>query len=133
MSECAELCFNKNYVRICNFKRYDPSEYHDVEFNLAVCSNGFGGNAPCECCSDDLLRVAAELVEMYDFARNEVLLQDRLYKSFVKFELQRTGRIFASGKIFSEHCEQSLEFIFEADQTTLKPFAVQLGALFDEE
>jgi len=131
MDKCAELRFDENYVRVCDFKRYDPSAYHDVDFNLAVCSDGFGGVAPCECCSGDLVRAADELAEMYDFAREEVLLQDRLYRSCVKFELQRTGRVSVSGKIYGEHCDQSLEFVFEADQTVLKSFVAQLRALLN--
>ena len=96
MGKQAELRYEDNFIRIDRFVRYDPGAYHDAEFDLAVCSDGFGGIAPCECRSEELIQLADELAEMYDFARKEVLLQDRLYKSCVKFELQRTGRVSAS-------------------------------------
>ena len=133
MGKQAELRYEDNFIRIDRFVRYDPGAYHDAEFDLAVCSDGFGGIAPCECRSEELIQLADELAEMYDFARKEVLLQDRLYKSCVKFELQRTGRVSVSGKIYSHHCDQSLEFVFEADQTVLRSFAAQLRTLLKEE
>lgn len=133
MSECAELRFNEDYVRISNFIRYDPSAYYDVEFDLMVCSGRFSGVAPCACRFEDLMMVADDLDELYDFRRSEVYLQDRGYESCVKFELQRTGQLYISGVLYDEHRDQSLEFCFNTDQTVLRSFAAQLRSLLKEE
>ena len=60
---------------------------------------------------------------MYSFFRDEVSLNDIGIGSNILFELnKKTGQIELSGILYGIAAEQSMKFVFNADQTALKEF-----------
>ena len=89
-------------------------------------SGSFSGVAPCEYDIKEFQKFVQELLEMFDFKKQTVMLNDICYGSNVKFEADKTGHIEVSGKIFGEAMEHSLKFSFVTDQFVLKQFISEL-------
>ena len=67
-----------------------------------------------------------ELLEMYNFKKQIVMLNDICYGSTVNFEADKIGHIIVSGEIFGKAMEHSLKFSFMIDQSVLNKFISEL-------
>ena len=67
-----------------------------------------------------------ELLEMYNFKKQIVMLNDICYGSTVNFEADKIGHIIVSGEIFGKSMEHSLKFYFMIDQSVLNKFISEL-------
>lgn len=125
----AALIFENNYLKINNFTYHQKDIHYNTSFDLEVCSNSFCGIAPCEYDIEQFKAFISALHEMYDFQKQVVTLNDICYGSSVKFEADKTGHIVVEGRIFGEAMIHSLEFSFDADQTVLNRFILELQEL----
>ena len=122
----AKLIYGDNHLIINNFVYHQKDIYYNTSFDLEVRSGYFSGVAPCEYDMKEFRRFVQELLEMYNFKKQIVVLNDICYGSNVKFEADKTGHITVSGEIFGKAMEHSLKFSFVADQFVLKQFISQL-------
>ncbi len=118
----AKLMHEDNYLIINNFIYHQEDIYYNTLFNLEVRSGSFSGVGPCEYDIKEFRQFVQELLEMYDFKKQIVILNEICYGSTVKFEADKTGHITVSGEIFGEAMEHSLKFSFVTDQFVLKIF-----------
>lgn len=123
------LSFGDNSLTIKNFAHHRQDVYYNTAFDLEVCSGGFIGCAPCEYEISAFREFVDALSEMYDFKKQTVELWEIGYGSRVQFDMDQTGHMKISGKIFGEAMEHSMEFSFMADQTALKSFISGLQQL----
>ena len=122
----AKLIHENNFLIISNFTYHQEDIYYNTSFDLEVRSSSFSGVAPCEYDIKEFQKFVQELLEMYDFKKQIVILNDICYGSNVKFEADKTGHIDVSGEIFGEAMEHSLKFSFITDQFVLKQFVSEL-------
>ncbi len=122
----AKLIYENNFLIINNFTYHQEDIYYNNSFDLEVRSGSFSGVAPCEYDIKEFRKFVQELLEMYDFRKQIVILNDICYGSNVKFEADKTGYIEVSGEIFGEAMEHSLKFSFVTDQFVLKQFISEL-------
>jgi glutamate formiminotransferase len=122
----AKLIYEDNFLIITNFAYYQEDIYYNTSFNLEVRSGSFSGVAPCEYDIKEFRKFVQELLEMYNFQKQIVMLNDICYGSNVKFEADKTGHIEVSGEIFGEAMVHSLKFSFVTDQFVLKQFILEL-------
>lgn len=124
----AKLIYENNFLIINNFTYHqeDIDYNYNTSFDLEVRSGSFSGVAPCEYDIKEFRKFVQELLEMYDFKKQIVMLNDICYGSNVKFEADKTGHIEVSGEIFGEAMEHSLKFSFVTDQFVLKQFILEL-------
>ncbi len=122
----AKLIYGDNFLIINNFRYHQNDICYNTSFDLGVRSGFFGGLAPCEYDIKEFRKFVQDLLEMYDFKRQMVMLNDICYGSNVKFEADKTGHIEVSGEIFGKAMEHSLKFSFVVDQSVLKQFISEL-------
>lgn len=122
----AKLIYEDNFLIINNFTFHQDDIYYNTSFDLEVRSGSFSGVAPCEYDIKEFRKFVQELLEMYNFKKQIVMLNDIGYGSNVKFEADKTGHIEVSGEIFGEAMEHSLKFSFITDQFVLKQFISEL-------
>ncbi len=122
----AKLMYEDNYLIINNFVCHQKDIYYNTSFDLEVRSGSFSGVAPCEYHIKEFQKFVQELLEMYYFKKQVVMLNDICYGSNVKFEADKTGHIEVSGEIFGEAMKHSLKFSFVVDQSVLKQFISEL-------
>ena len=122
----AKLIHENNYLIINNFTYHQKDIYYNTSFDLEVRSGSFSGVAPYEYDIKEFRKFVQELLEMYDFKKQIVMLNDICYGSSVRFEADKTGHIGISGEIFGEAMEHSLKFSFVTDQFVLKQFILEL-------
>lgn len=122
----ARLMYEDNFLIISNFMYHQQDIYYNTSFDLEVRSGSFCGIAPCEYDIKEFRKFIQELLEMYDFNKQIVMLNDICYGSKVKFEINKTGHIEVSGEIFGKAMEHSLKFFFVVDQYVLKLFVLEL-------
>lgn len=127
----AKLIFEDNYLKIDNFVYHKEDIYYNTSFNLEVRSGAFCGVAPCEYDIKEFQKFVQDLLEMYDFKKQIVMLNDICYGSNVKFEADQIGHIEVSGEIFGEAMEHSLKFSFVVDQFVLNKFILELQKMID--
>lgn len=122
----AKLMYEDNYLIINNFIYHQKYICYNTSFDLEIHSSSFSGVAPCEYDIKEFRGFVQELLEMYEFKKQIVTLNDICYGSNVKFEADKTGHITVSGEIFGKAMEHSLKFSFVADQFVLKQFISEL-------
>lgn len=122
----AKLMYEDNYLMINNFIYHQQDIYYNTSFDLEIRSGSFSGVAPCEYDIKEFRKFVEELLEMYDFKKQIVTLNDICYGSSVKFEADKIGHINVSGEIFGEAMEHSLKFSFMIDQSVLDKFISEL-------
>ncbi len=122
----AKLMYEDNYLIINNFIYHQKDIYYNTSFDLEIRSGSFSGVAPCEYDIKEFRKFVEELLEMYDFKKQIVTLNDICYGSNVKFEADKTGHIEVSGEIFGEAMKHSLKFSFMIDQSVLDQFISEL-------
>ena len=122
----AKLIYKDDCLIISNFAYHQEDIYYNTSFDLEVRSGAFSGVAACEYDIKEFRKLIQELLEMYDFKKQVVMLNDICYGSSVKFEADKTGHIEVSGEIFGEAMEHSLKFSFVTDQCALKQFISEL-------
>lgn len=122
----AKLIYEDNHLIINNFTYHQEDIYYNTSFDLEIRSGSFRGIAPCEYDIKEFRKFVQELLEMYNFKKQIVMLNDICYGSNVKFEADKTGHIMVSGEIFGEAMEHSLKFSFTTDQFVLKQFISEL-------
>ncbi len=122
----AKLMFEDNYLTITNFTYHKGDVYYNTSFDLEVRSGSFSGVAPCEYDIKEFRKFVQELLEMYKFKKQIVMLNDICYGSNIKFEADKTGHITVSGEIFGKAMEHSLKFSFMIDQSVLNKFISEL-------
>ena len=66
------------------------------------------------------------LQSLYEFRETSVELTDIGYGSHLRFDLDRTGHITLTGTLYGHAADQSVTFLFTADQTDLHPFLTNL-------
>ena len=114
---------------------HDPEEakaenpYNSL-LTVAVVSESFSGMGQWEADIADLVEFANEINALYAFEQSRVELKDIGYGSRIAFQMDKTGHVAISGELFGDAGCQSLTFEFEADQTSLKPFADALRQLY---
>ena len=122
----AKLIYEDNYLMINNFIYHQQDIYYNTSFDLEIRSGSFSGVAPCEYDIKEFRKFVEELLEMYDFKKQIVTLNDICYGSSVKFEADKTGHITVSGELFGEAMKHSLKFSFMIDQSVLDKFISEL-------
>lgn len=122
----AKLMHENNFLIIHNFTYLQEDICYNTSFDLEVRSGSFSGVAPCEYDIKEFRKFVQELLEMYDFKKQIVMLNDICYGSNVRFETDKTGHIVISGEIFGEAMEHSMKFSFVTDQFVLKQFITEL-------
>ena len=122
----AKLIYENNFLIVNNFTYHQEDIYYNTSFDLEVRSGTFSGVAPCEYDIKEFRKFVQDLLKMYDFKKQRVILNDICYGSNVKFEADKTGHIVVSGEIFGEAMEHSLKFSFVTDQVVLKRFISEL-------
>ena len=122
----AKLIYEDNYLIIKNFIYHQNDIYYNTSFDLEIRSGSFSGVAHCEYDIKEFRRFVRELLEMYNFNKQIVMLNDICYGSNVKFEADKTGHINVSGEIFGKAMEHSLKFSFMVDQSVLNQFISEL-------
>ena len=122
----AKLIYENNFLIINNFTYHQEDIYYNASFDLEVRSGSFSGVAPCEYDIKEFRKFVQELLEMYEFKKQIVMLNDICYGSNVKFEVDKTGHIGVYGEIFGQAMEHSLKFSFVTDQFVLKQFIIEL-------
>ncbi len=122
----AKLMYEDNYLIINNFIYHQKDIYYNTSFDLEIRSGSFSGVAPCEYDIKEFRKFVQELLEMYDFKKQIVTLNDICYGSSVKFEADKIGHINVSGEVFGKAMKHSLKFSFVADQFVLKQFISEL-------
>ena len=122
----AKLMFEDNYLTITNFTYHKGDVYYNTSFDLEVRSGSFSGVAPCEYDIKEFRKFVEELLEMYNFKKQIVMLNDICYGSTVNFEADKIGHIIVSGEIFGKAMEHSLKFSFMIDQSVLNKFISEL-------
>ena len=122
----AKLIYEDNYLMINNFIYHQQDVYYNTSFDLEIRSGSFSGVAPCEYDIKEFRKFVEELLEMYDFKKQIVTLNDICYGSSVKFEADKIGHITVSGEIFGKAMAHSLKFSFTTDQFVLKQFISEL-------
>ena len=122
----AKLMFEDNYLIINNFICHQKDIYYNTSFDLEIRSSSFCGVAPCEYDIKEFRKFVQELLEMYKFKKQIVMLNDICYGSNIKFEADKTGHITVSGEIFGKAIEHSLKFSFMIDQSVLNKFISEL-------
>ena len=122
----AKLIHEDNFLIINDFTYHKEDIYYNTSFDLEVRSGSFSGVAPCEYDIKEFRRFVKELLEMYDFKKQIVMLNDICYGSNVKFEADKTGHIEVSGEIFGKAMSHSLTFSFVTDQFVLRQFISEL-------
>ncbi|MBO5065663.1 MAG: hypothetical protein J6D06_06045 [Clostridia bacterium] len=127
----AKLIYEDNYLIIKNFTFHQNDIYYNTSFDLKIRSGSFSGVAPCEYDIEEFRRFVRELLEMYNFNKQIVMLNDICYGSNVKFEADKTGHINVSGEIFGKAMEHSLKFSFMVDQSVLNQFISELQDIID--
>jgi hypothetical protein len=122
----AKLIYEDNYLMINNFIYHQQDIYYNTSFDLEIRSGSFSGVAPCEYDIKEFRKFVEELLEMYDFKKQIVTLNDICYGSSVKFEADKIGHINVSGEVFGKAMEHSLKFSFMIDQSVLNKFISEL-------
>lgn len=122
----AKLIYEDNYLMINNFIYHQQDIYYNTSFDLEIRSGSFSGVAPCEYDIKEFRKFVEELLEMYDFKKQIVTLNDICYGSSVKFEADKIGHINVSGEVFGKAMEHSLKFSFMIDQSVLDKFISEL-------
>lgn len=125
----ATFCYLDNCIEIQDFKHneYDSSY---ILFDLKVISGMWSGYATgCESLLSEWQIWIDNLKRLYSFEIASVDFQEVGYGGTIHFEMDATGHIKVSGKIYGRAMEHSLEFIFAADQTALENFIKQLEQL----
>ena len=125
----AKLIYEDNYLMIKNFIYHQQDIYYNTSFDLEIRSGSFSGVAPCEYDIKEFRKFVEELLEMYDFKKQIVTLNDICYGSSVEFEADKIGHINVSGEVFGEAMEHSLKFSFMIDQSVLDQFISELQNL----
>lgn len=132
----ARFEFGENYLEISNFKHYPQDTIggspYNALFDLRVQSKGgkFTGIGDCEDDIKAIRRLADELREMYELKRDVVEYRDAFgFGSNIEFVLSKSGHITVYGTVAA--FDHSMEFEFEADQTALPPFIMQLRKILE--
>ncbi len=125
-----DLIHSQNMLSIYNFS-YSPEDEksgnpYNTTFFVKIVSGEFSGIGECEYDIKEFKKFAKEINELYEFKIFEVLLKDICYGSTVKFKLDKIGHLEITGDIFGSGMIHSLQFSFQADQTSLKSFADSL-------
>lgn len=133
-----DACFywKNNFLKIIDF-HHDKDAFaqknpYNCSFALAIRSGVFHGTAQCEYDRKAFADFIRDLNKLYNFTLSTAVLQDICYGSRVEFTMEKTGHLSISGKIYGDAMEHSLEFTFQADQTSLKQFLEELDALLRE-
>lgn len=129
----AQLTYGNDSLTISNFI-HDPAEAgrgnpYNSTFQLVIHSGDFCGSAPCVYNIVDFAAFVQALHKLHDFKVSTAQLRDICYGSKVDFAMDRAGHLEISGRIFGEAMLHSMEFVFSADQTVLKPFLRELDEL----
>ncbi len=126
-----ELQHAQNKLIISDFTHYKEQATAENPYNtvflIKAVSGGFYGVAPRECDIAEFRRFAVDINDLYLFKRSEVTFQEIGYGSKITFTADKTGHITVKGELYGEAMLHHLTFSFEADQTSLKPFAEALG------
>lgn len=126
----ARFNYNNNLIKITNFTHYkeddDDGNPYNCSFTITVISDGFQGIAEWECDYREWLKFIKNLDSLYNFKAKEVTFNDISYGSKISFAIESNGHLKISGILFGENAEQSLNFMFTADQTSLNGFIDEL-------
>jgi len=129
----ARFEFGRNYLEIANFRYFPEVDVYNTLYDLRVQSydGRFFGTGDCEDDFNSIKQFALELQEMYDLKRDHIEFHDGYgHGADILFSLYKNGHINVEGEIgcFSH----TLQFDFEARQTSLPPFIKSLKELIEE-
>ena len=99
---------------------------YNTTFTITVVSESFKGVGECEYDIKNFVAFAKQINELYEFRRSNVELREICYGSHISFDMDKTGHVAISGELFGHAMIHSMKFEFDADQTSLKPFANSL-------
>ena len=129
-----ELIHGQNHLTISDFNHSAADAAsgnpYNTTFRIHVVSGEFSGAGECECDIAKFKTFMEGMELLYGFGLSEVALLDIGYGTNVLFQMDKVGHVEISGEIFGEAMCQSLRFVFEADQTSLKPFIESLRPIF---
>lgn len=126
--------FCNNTFEILNFTHSIEDETngnpYNCSFDIKIKSGLFSGYANgCEYDYKEWKKFITELEDLYHFKNDEVKMSEICYGSIIIFKGYNLGHIEVSGEIYGDAMEQSLKFVFNADQTVLPEFINQLKSL----
>ncbi len=115
---------------------HSPGEAHagnpyNTVCQLKVVSGEFAGVGEWECDWQDVHTFVQELERLYHFQRQEVEFRDIEWGNWLKFQMDRTGHVTVTGRLYGGMSMQTLEFHFRTDQSALQPFLQQMRQVFD--
>ena len=103
---------------------------YNTTFTIAVVSEQFSGVSKCEYDIKEFAKFASQINELYEFHRFQVELREICYGSHISFVMNRRGQLTISGELFGHAMIHSMKFEFNADQTSLNPFADSLKQIY---
>ena len=77
----AKLIYEDNFLIINDFTYHKEDIYYNTSFALEVRSGSFSGVAPCEYDIKEFRKFVKELLEMYNFKKQIVMLKENLFES----------------------------------------------------
>lgn len=127
----AGISYLENQFKIVNFKHHIKDELsgnpYNCSFDIKVVSGLFSGYAEgCEYDYKEWKNFIQQLENIYNLKSDYAEISEICYGSKIIFKSDYRGHIEVSGKIFGKAMKHTLEFCFDADQTVLPKFIMEL-------
>ena len=127
------LAYGENRLKFSCFKidesAIEIGNPYNTSFLVNVFSDGFSGYGEFECDIKMLQKFVSELRLLYEFKLCSAEFHEICYGQLVRLTMDKTGHIAIHGNLYSPAMIQCLAYEFDADQTSLRQFILELGSV----